>query len=130
MKLPNMLYAMEPNWDNENADPLDEETIGIAQAVAAFLPVEYTIGDMEPDIYPTPRGEIDFSWATPKNEENLIIGVCPEKEGEGHLIAFSGVFGETHIRGRFPWTTIPESLTKAFMIFGPCFTMLGKNVKS
>ena len=90
-------YAMEENWDGEQAEALSEDTIKVARDIAKTIP--YIEGLFPPDVSATARGEIDFAWDW--NERMLIVGVCPPPD---HIVAFAGLFGDTNIRARVPWS--------------------------
>ena len=92
-------YATTTNWDGEDADALHHDTVRVATKLAELLAGSATSIEEPPEIYPTPRGEIDFSWDV--EGRLLIIGVCPPPE---HTIVFAGLFGDTKVRGRAAWS--------------------------
>lgn len=108
-----LAYAATDNWDGEDADALHHDTIGVATKLAELLAGPAASIEESPEIYPTPRGEIDFSWAA--EGRMLVIGVCPPPE---HTIVFAGLFGDTKVRGR---TALRNSLPRPVRM---CLEML------
>lgn len=102
--------AGEPNWDGEDARAVAPRTVGIAKAVLAKLPAYVLAPELDPDVSATPRGEVDFDWATPCNAM-LTVGVGPEGD-----ISFAGTFADDeNVRGRAPWNgAIPAYLEGCF----------------
>jgi hypothetical protein len=92
-----LAFAKELNWDGEDADPVDQSIIGVARELARLMTGPVTSVGEAPEIYPTPRGEIDFSWNI--DGRMLIIGICPPEP----TIVYAGMGGDFDIRGRVTW---------------------------
>jgi hypothetical protein len=92
-----LAYAKAANWDGEDADPVDQSIIGVARELARLMTGPVTSVGEAPEIYPTPRGEIDFSWNI--DGRMLIIGICPPEP----TIVYAGMAGDFDIRGRVTW---------------------------
>ena len=94
-------YAKSPNWDGEEADAVHEDTIAVAERLARLVTGPAASVGEPPEIYPTPRGEIDFSWSV--DGRMLTVGVCPPPE---HTIVYACLVGEEQARGRAPWRDV------------------------
>lgn len=95
----NLEHATAADWDGEGADPVSGETISVARELARQMIGPATSIGEPPEIYPTPQGEIDFSWNI--DGRMLIVGVCPP---DG-IIVYAGQWGEHESRGRGPLGT-------------------------
>ena len=62
--------AREENWDGDNAAAVLSEVVQNAMQLADLLPADI----VEPEVSPTPHGEIDFDWMN-ADREMLTLGV-------------------------------------------------------
>lgn len=93
-------YAKVADWDGEGADPVDQSIIDVAKELARLMTGPVTSVGEAPEIYPTPRGEIDFSWNI--DGRMLIIGICPPEP----TIVYAGMSKDFDSRGRIAWAGI------------------------
>lgn len=85
------IYARtnQENWDGENAEPISKEALGSALQLVELLPFQI----FDPDITPTPHGEIDFDWIS-ESEDMLTLSICPDGS-----LAWSAQFEDYSCRG-------------------------------
>ena len=55
-------HASKPDWDGEDAFPLDPSTVSVAKQLAGLLPRFR----QPPEVSASPHGEIDFDWSIGK----------------------------------------------------------------
>ena len=78
------------DWDGEGARAVAPRTVEIAKSVLAELPAYVLAPEFDPDVWATPRGEVDFDWAAPCDAmftisvgpTDRIVFVCTLGDGE------------------------------------------------
>ncbi len=98
------------NWDGDDAVAVSQSTIENALTLVDLLP----IGVDEPEIAPTPHGEIDFDWMD-ETRTMLTISVCPD----GGL-AWAARCEDFNCRGKTPCVdNLPPPLLCCLQRFSP-----------
>lgn len=73
--------SLEKGWDGYRADPLDKRLIEFSRALVSSLPQ-----DRQPDIFPTPRGTIQFEY----------------EKNNGRYLEIEVSLGTFELYGKFP----------------------------
>ena len=73
--------AGKPNWDGDEADPVDAKTVSVAKRFVELLPGEFE----PPEISADPHGNIDFDWCL---DNGTLFTISLGKEGE---VAMAGM---------------------------------------
>ncbi|MCY4148192.1 MAG: hypothetical protein OXF73_02345 [Gammaproteobacteria bacterium] len=81
------------NWDNGGAKAITSVCKDTALLIVGLLPHNIS----EPDITPTPHGEIDFDWIN-DDREMLTLSICQEGS-----LAWSAQYDKFTCQGDSPW---------------------------
>lgn len=100
-------HASEPDWDGEDAFPLDPSTVSVAKQLAGLFPRFR----QPPEVSASPHGEIDFDWSIGKRGM-LTVSVCPPPSND---IVFVANLEDAEVRGRERWANrLPQLVSCCF----------------
>ena len=107
------------DWDGEGARAVAPRTVEIAKSVLAELPGYILAPEFDPDVWATPRGEVDFDWAAPC-DAMFTISVGPT----GRIVFVCTLGDEERVSGSGPWNgDLPAYIGDGFRRLRDC---LGK----
>ena len=101
-------HASEPDWDGDDALPLDPSTISVAKQLASLFPPYRN----PPEVSATPQGEIDFDWWIGKRGM-FTVSVCSPPKND---IVFVANLEDAEFRGRERWVNnrLPQLVSCCF----------------
>jgi hypothetical protein len=91
----------EPNWDGEDADPIEQDTLRNAYQFIQALPDRYPL----PEITAEPDGHLDLEWY---RHPRRILSVSVSPEG---MLYWAALVGIENPRGSCPfYSNIPDTI--------------------
>ncbi len=90
-----------PNWDNEDADAIEQDTLRDAYLLIEALPDGYPV----PDITAEPDGHLDLEWF---RQPRRILSVSVGPDG---MLSWAALVGIENPRGSCPfYGDVPETI--------------------